>query len=145
MCDVFCLIASRHKGRDRKPSALEATTTRLPLPYCYYSGRSCCHCRCFCHCCHCCCEAYDPYQQMILDGLWDDEAIEEKAWHTHMTGKAGLLAVKQLGFRMSTFMQSFRVLLCLQSFASGTAGFQCFEATLNWKAEDPVPRDPNTP
>mmetsp|Transcript_57953 Transcript_57953/g.137955 ORF Transcript_57953/g.137955 Transcript_57953/m.137955 type:complete len:481 (-) Transcript_57953:67-1509(-) len=23
--------------------------------------------------------AYDPYQQMILDGLWDDEAIEEKA------------------------------------------------------------------
>ncbi|CAE8588128.1 unnamed protein product [Polarella glacialis] len=22
--------------------------------------------------------AYDPYQQMILDGLWDDEAIEEK-------------------------------------------------------------------
>jgi len=24
-------------------------------------------------------QAYDPYQQMILDGLWDDEAIEEKA------------------------------------------------------------------
>jgi len=23
--------------------------------------------------------AYDPYMQMILDGLWDDEAIEEKA------------------------------------------------------------------
>lgn len=23
--------------------------------------------------------AYDPYSQMILDGLWDDEAIEEKA------------------------------------------------------------------
>lgn len=23
--------------------------------------------------------AYDPYEQMILDGLWDDEAVEEKA------------------------------------------------------------------